>query len=81
MLDKIVELVKEAKTYTNDVEFSALDATRADVDFLVKAVKTAEENGIVSIDCTQLETFVDRANKWRKMYEDYNRKEPIYTRL
>ena len=44
-------------------------------------VKTAEENGIVSIDCTQLETFVDRANKWRKMYEDYNRKEPSYTRL
>ena len=33
MLDKIVEIIKEAKTYCSDVEFSALDATRADIDF------------------------------------------------
>lgn len=51
MLEKIVELVKEAKTYCNDVEFFALDATRASVDFLLTAVKEAENNGatIVSI--------------------------------
>ena len=41
--EKIVELVKAAKTVCKDVEFSALDATRADVDFLVSAVKAAEE--------------------------------------
>ncbi len=45
MLEKIAELVKEAKTLCPNVEFSALDATRADEDFLVLAVKTAEENG------------------------------------
>ena len=45
MLEKIAELVKEAKTHCSDVEFSALDATRADEDFLVLAAKTAEENG------------------------------------
>ena len=45
MLEKIAELVKEAKTYCDDVEFSALDATRADVDFLISAVKEAEANG------------------------------------
>ena len=45
MLEKIAELVKEAKTYCDDVEFSALDATRADIDFLISAVKMAEENG------------------------------------
>lgn len=45
MLQKISELVKEAKTYCEDVEFSALDATRADVDFLITAVKEAEKNG------------------------------------
>lgn len=50
MLDKIVEIIKEAKTYCSDVEFSALDATRADVDFLLTAVKTAEENGATIVN-------------------------------
>lgn len=45
MLEKIAELVKEAKLFCNDVEFSALDATRADVDFLISAVREAELNG------------------------------------
>ena len=45
MLEKITELIKEAKTYCDDVEFSALDATRADEEFIITAVKTAEENG------------------------------------
>ncbi len=42
MLDKIRELIKEAKSLCSDVEFSALDATRADNDFLISAVKEAE---------------------------------------
>lgn len=45
MLEKIIALIKEAKTFCNDVEFSALDATRADEDFLITAVKEAEANG------------------------------------
>jgi len=45
MLEKIAELVKEAKSYCDDVEFSALDATRADAEFLIAAAKEAEANG------------------------------------
>ncbi len=45
MLEKIVELIKAAKSVCNDIEFSALDATRADEDFLISAVKEAEANG------------------------------------
>ena len=45
MLEKIAQLTKEAKTYCADVEFSALDATRADADFLISAAKEAEANG------------------------------------
>ena len=45
MLERISALVKEAKTYCDDVEFSALDATRADAAFLVSAAKEAEANG------------------------------------
>ena len=50
MLAKIGELVKEAKTYCENVEFSALDATRASVDFLVSAVKEAEANGATVVN-------------------------------
>ncbi|MBR5309408.1 MAG: hypothetical protein IKU43_11610 [Clostridia bacterium] len=45
MLAKIGELVKAAKELCEDVEFSALDATRADDDFFTAALKVAEENG------------------------------------
>ena len=45
MLEKIAELTKTAKSFCDDVEFAALDATRADVEFLISAAKTAEENG------------------------------------
>ena len=45
MLEKIAELTKTAKSFCDDVEFSALDATRADEEFLISAAKKAEENG------------------------------------
>lgn len=49
MLEKIAELTKEAKTLCGEVEFSALDATRADVDFLVSAVAEAVNNGATMV--------------------------------
>jgi len=49
MLEKISELIKAAKILSNDVEFSALDATRADIDFLIEAVKEAEASGATII--------------------------------
>ena len=45
MLEKITALIKEAKALCEDVEFSALDSTRADEDFLIAAVKEAEASG------------------------------------
>lgn len=49
MLEKIAELVSGAKELSADVEFSALDATRADEDFLIAAVKEAEACGATMI--------------------------------
>jgi len=49
MLEKIAELTKSAKAFCDDVEFSALDATRADEDFLISAVTAAEANGATVI--------------------------------
>lgn len=49
MLERIASLVSSAKKLCNDVEFAALDATRADEEFLIKAVKEAQENGATII--------------------------------
>ena len=49
MKERIAELIKEAKNYCDTVEFSALDATRADIEFLIEASKEAESNGATSI--------------------------------
>lgn len=49
MLERIAELVRAARSLCDDVEFSALDATRADEDFLIAAVKEAESNGAAII--------------------------------
>lgn len=45
MIEKIAELIKAAKEFCDDVEFSALDATRADIDFLITAAKEAQASG------------------------------------
>lgn len=45
VLDLITELVKECKKYCDYVEFEALDATRAEYDFLKDAITKAMESG------------------------------------
>ena len=70
MLEKITDLIKEAKTLCADVEFSALDATRADEDFLIEAVTAAENAGasIITIcDDAGVSTPDDIANLTAKV--------------
>ena len=42
--------VKQARDYTSDVEFSAEDATRTDLDFLCRVVETAIDTGATTIN-------------------------------
>lgn len=49
MLAKISELIKYARELCDDVEFSALDATRADMDFLIAAAKEAQTSGATAV--------------------------------
>lgn len=49
MAEKIYSLCKTAKMLCENVEFSALDATRADPDFLRKAICTAVEAGATCV--------------------------------
>ena len=48
--EAVVDGVKHARTYTDDVEFSAEDATRSDRDFLCRVVEAAIRNGATTIN-------------------------------
>ncbi|GIU98193.1 MAG: 2-isopropylmalate synthase [Actinomycetota bacterium] len=50
VLDAIREHVTLAKTYTEDVEFSAQDATRTDLDFLLECYDVAVSCGATTIN-------------------------------
>ena len=49
-LQAVVDNVSLARRYTDDVEFSAEDATRTDVDFLCRVVETAIASGATTIN-------------------------------
>jgi len=49
-LDQAAESVRLARTFTDDVEFSAEDATRTDPDFLVKIITVAVQAGATTIN-------------------------------
>lgn len=50
VLDKIAEMVSYAKSHFETVEFSAEDATRTDLDFLIKSNLTAIKAGATRIN-------------------------------
>lgn len=49
-LQMAVDAVKRAKSYVDDVEFSPMDATRADFDYLCKMVEATIEVGATTIN-------------------------------
>ena len=49
-LEAVVTAVKQARQYTDDIEFSAEDATRSDMDFLCKVVEAAIAMGATTIN-------------------------------
>jgi len=49
-LEQIVDGVRRARNFTDDVEFSAEDATRSDRDFLCRVVEAAIKNGAHTIN-------------------------------
>jgi len=49
-LDAAVAAVRQARQYTDDVQFSAEDATRSDMDFLSRVVEAVIEAGATTIN-------------------------------
>ena len=49
MVETIKTLVSMCRSYSEEVEFEALDATRAEIPFLIECIKAAEEAGATTI--------------------------------
>jgi len=50
VLERAVQMVKRARQYTDDVEFSAEDAVRSDIDFLCRVFEAAINAGARTIN-------------------------------
>lgn len=50
VLDKVKSMVSYAKSLCDDIEFSAEDASRSEIDFLVQVIETAIEAGATTIN-------------------------------
>jgi len=50
VLDMAVAAVKRAKTYTDNVEFSAMDATRSDREYLCQVIAAAIDAGAITVN-------------------------------
>jgi 2-isopropylmalate synthase len=50
VLEAIIDGVRRARQFTDDVEFSAEDATRSDRDFLCRVVEAAIDNGATTVN-------------------------------
>jgi len=50
VLEDVEQAVTHAKRYTDDVEFSAEDATRTDVDYLCQVIETAIKAGATTVN-------------------------------
>ena len=50
VLERVEKMVAHAKKYTSNIEFSCEDATRSDVDFLIKVVDLAIRNGATVVN-------------------------------
>jgi len=66
VIELIGALVKKAKSFCPDVEYAALDATRCDLDFLARAVKTAIAAGasVVTLCDSSGTMFPDELGKF-----------------
>ena len=74
-LDQAGECVRFARTFTEDVEFSAEDATRSDLEFLLQLVGVAVEAGATTINLPDTVGYSTPA-EYRQMFETVRARVP-----
>ena len=74
-LDQAGECVRFARTFTEDVEFSAEDATRSDLEFLLQLVGVAIEAGATTINLPDTVGYSTPA-EYQQMFETVRARVP-----
>jgi 2-isopropylmalate synthase len=74
-LEQIVDGVRRARNFTDDVEFSAEDATRSDRDFLCRVVEAAIAAGATTINLPDTVGYAT-PEEIREFFEDIQRRVP-----
>ncbi len=74
-LDQAGECVRFARTFADDVEFSAEDATRSDLEFLLQLVGVAIEAGATTINLPDTVGYSTPA-EYRRMFETVRARVP-----
>jgi len=74
-LEQIAAGVRLARRYTDDVEFSAEDATRSDRDFLCRVVETAIKEGATTINLPDTVGYTTPEDI-REFFEEIRRRVP-----
>jgi 2-isopropylmalate synthase len=74
-LEQIVDGVRLARRHTDDVEFSAEDATRSDRDFLCRVVEAAIKHGASTINLPDTVGFATPEDL-REFFEEIRRRVP-----
>jgi 2-isopropylmalate synthase len=74
-LEQVVSGVRRARQYTDDVEFSAEDATRSDRDFLCRVVEVAITEGASTINLPDTVGYATPEDL-RDFFEDIQRRVP-----
>lgn len=69
VLARTAEMVKYAKQYTSNIEFSCEDATRSDTDFLIQVVNAAVKSGATVINLPDTVGYTT-PDEMRKLIED-----------
>jgi 2-isopropylmalate synthase len=74
-LEQIVEGVRLARRYTDDVEFSAEDATRSDRDFLCRVVEAVIEAGATTVNLPDTVGYAT-PDDLREFFQEIRRRVP-----
>ena len=74
-LEQIVDGVRLARSFTDDVEFSAEDATRSDRDFLCRVVEAAIDAGATTINLPDTVGYATPEDL-REFFEEIRRRVP-----
>jgi 2-isopropylmalate synthase len=74
-LEQVVSGVRRARQYTDDVEFSAEDATRSDRDFLCRVVESAIGEGATTINLPDTVGY-GTPEDTREFFEEIRRRVP-----